>query len=231
MKIYRNMAAATAALLASAGCALAAPAVVETDLNLRSGPGTQFSVIGVLPAGATVDVGNCTGAWCMVSFAGGSGFASSSYLAMAGSASVYAAAPSTAYRGGYYGSYGDPRYAYHNDWSYGPGVGVTFGASQWDRDWSWREPRWGQWSDLDDQSRVTVRQRETSGTSTRSGGRVRASANVSEPTISGEASAGGEARASGTVGRGSGGSSAGGSGKVRTPSGGMSGGASAGGGY
>jgi uncharacterized protein YraI len=225
MKIYRNMAAATAALLASAGCALAAPAIVETDLNLRAGPGTQFSVIGVLPAGATVDVGNCTGSWCMVSFAGGSGFASSSYLAMAGSGSVYAAAPSTVYRDGYY--YGDPRYAYsygyprssyYDNWSYGPGVGLTFGARQYD-DWSWRQPRWGHWSDLDaDQSRVTVRQRQTSGTSTRSGGRVRASSNVSEPTISGEARAGGEARSSGTVGRGAGSSA-----NVRTPSG-MSGG-------
>lgn len=36
----------------SAGAAMAAPAVVESSVNLRNGPGTEFAVIATLPAGA-----------------------------------------------------------------------------------------------------------------------------------------------------------------------------------
>ena len=33
----------------------------RADLNVRSGPGTQYGVVGAIQAGATVDVGGCTG--------------------------------------------------------------------------------------------------------------------------------------------------------------------------
>src|SRR5258705_12314521 len=84
--------AAGAALLLSTGAALAVPATAQTDLNVRSGPGPQYPVVGSIQGGETVDVGSCTGSWCQVSFSGGSGFASRNYLAMGGSAGPAAAA-------------------------------------------------------------------------------------------------------------------------------------------
>jgi len=62
-------------LALSAGAAAAVPAVVQTDLNMRSGPGPRYAIVGALPAGATVDVGGCTGSWCQVAYGGEQGSA------------------------------------------------------------------------------------------------------------------------------------------------------------
>jgi len=84
-------------MLASAGVAAAAPAVVTGDLNLRSGPGTGYGVIDTMPAGATVNVRGCRGSWCRVGWGGVTGWASASYLDGAGrgyaGGPVYAAEP------------------------------------------------------------------------------------------------------------------------------------------
>ena len=48
--------AAAAALLAMSGSAFAAMATAATDLNIRSGPGPQFDVIGVIGAGKGVNI-------------------------------------------------------------------------------------------------------------------------------------------------------------------------------
>jgi hypothetical protein len=70
-------------LAVSAMAVAAAPATVTTDLNLRRGPGTSHAVIGILRAGATVEIGDCNGAWCSVAFGGLRGYASLVYLAPA----------------------------------------------------------------------------------------------------------------------------------------------------
>ncbi len=75
---YRILALAAGALMLSAGAASAA--TVTNAVNLRAGPGTSYSVIDTLPAGADVDILNCTGSWCRVSWDGAVGFASASYL-------------------------------------------------------------------------------------------------------------------------------------------------------
>ena len=95
MTLKTKLLGAGAALLLSTGAALAVPATAQTDLNVRSGPGTQYPVVGSIQGGETVDVGSCTGSWCRVSFSGGSGYASRSYLAMGGGAPgpAVAAAP------------------------------------------------------------------------------------------------------------------------------------------
>ena len=80
-----------ALLLGSAGVASAA--VVEGDLNLRTGPSTSYSIIDTMPAGANVDILSCTGSWCRVAFRGIEGYASASYLGGGGGGAVYAAAP------------------------------------------------------------------------------------------------------------------------------------------
>ena len=43
--------AAGAALIFSGSIAAAAPATVSTDLNMRSGPGTEYGVVVTIPAG------------------------------------------------------------------------------------------------------------------------------------------------------------------------------------
>src|SRR3954452_24216056 len=100
--------AAASALVLSAGVAAAAPAIVESPLNLRAGPGPEYPVVGSLPGGATVDVAGCTGSWCQVQFGRESGFASRSHLNMEGGAgpAVVATAPGYAYDDGPYYDYG-----------------------------------------------------------------------------------------------------------------------------
>lgn len=85
----KTLAVAAGALVLSSG--IAAAATVTNDLNLRSGPGTGYRVIGTMPQGAYVDVIGCDGSWCRVNWQGAVGYASASYLAGGGGA--YAAAP------------------------------------------------------------------------------------------------------------------------------------------
>jgi uncharacterized protein YraI len=128
--------AAGAALILSGAVAAAAPATVSTDLNMRSGPGTEYGVVTTIPAGAIVDVGGCTGSWCEVSFRGASGFASASYLSGAPSAAVVV----PDYGPGY--AYGDDYY--DDSFSYGPSVGFYAGP-RWRHGWHgrWRgRPGW-----------------------------------------------------------------------------------------
>lgn len=74
---------AFAAGLFAATSALAASALVTTDLNLRTGPGTRYARITAMPAGAIVDVRGCTAGynWCRVNWRGYDGWASARYLA------------------------------------------------------------------------------------------------------------------------------------------------------
>jgi uncharacterized protein YraI len=113
---------AASALVLSAGAANAVPATAETSLNVRSGPGTQYEVLGTIRAGETVNARDCTGSWCRVSFSGGSGFASRSYLAMGGGGPAVAVAPGVVYDEPY-----DDYYDY--GYAYGPSVGFGVYAS------------------------------------------------------------------------------------------------------
>jgi uncharacterized protein YraI len=70
--------AAGALLLASGITASAVPAVVTTDLNVRGGESTRYSVIGVMPEGTVVDVTGCGDGWCYVRDY--DGYASAQYL-------------------------------------------------------------------------------------------------------------------------------------------------------
>ena len=65
------------------GSALAAvSAMATTDLNVRSGPGTQYAVVGVLSPGQPVTIRGCMEAsqWCVVDTAEGDGWVYSDYL-------------------------------------------------------------------------------------------------------------------------------------------------------
>lgn len=81
----RNLFATTAvAVVALAGAASAQTAAkAGTDLNIRSGPGVQHAVTGVIPGGADVTVAGCIEAanWCEVTHDGNTGWAYGDYLA------------------------------------------------------------------------------------------------------------------------------------------------------
>jgi len=49
-------------------------AVVITNVNLRSGPGTDAEVVTTIPAGSTVRITDCSGEWCAVTWNGQSGY-------------------------------------------------------------------------------------------------------------------------------------------------------------
>lgn len=80
--LWLSVAAAT--LLAGAASAQVQEARPMTDLNLRSGPGSNYTIVGVIPSDALVMVEGCVDAakWCRVNHEGTSGWAAGDYLAM-----------------------------------------------------------------------------------------------------------------------------------------------------
>lgn len=132
----RTTLGAAAALALSASAAWAAPAVTETDLNMRTGPGTGYAVITAIPGGATVDVVGCSGGWCEVAFAGNVGYSSRSYLAMADRVTTRTTVvrPPTVYvPRSTYSVF--PRYGYGYDYYRGPSIGFRFGVDNDRRGW------------------------------------------------------------------------------------------------
>jgi uncharacterized protein YraI len=83
MNTRNILAAGVAALLMSAGAALAQSSVTATtDLNVRGGPGPQYPVIGVLGAGQATTLTGCieNSKWCSVDDGGQKGWVFSDYL-------------------------------------------------------------------------------------------------------------------------------------------------------
>jgi uncharacterized protein YraI len=78
-------------LLSTAAVASPRTAVLDNNLNLRAGPGLDKRVVVVMPAGASVTVGECRGEWCAVAYRNHRGFVSSALVK--GGDSAYAAAP------------------------------------------------------------------------------------------------------------------------------------------
>jgi uncharacterized protein YraI len=76
------VAAATAVAALSQPVYAATVASAVTPLNIRSGPGPQYSVIGAIPANAQATVIGCIqgSLWCQISFNGNQGWAYSQYL-------------------------------------------------------------------------------------------------------------------------------------------------------
>lgn len=82
--LTKTLLVAAGGLLFSAGAALARPAVVVTDLNLRAGASVYAPVILTMPRGARVEIYDCGAGWCTVNWRGYQGYASASYLAPLG---------------------------------------------------------------------------------------------------------------------------------------------------
>ena len=62
--------------LAAAGPALAVPGYSTAHLNLRTGPGTQYPVVGTMEYNVRSDITGCLAdwSWCSITVAGLSGF-------------------------------------------------------------------------------------------------------------------------------------------------------------
>lgn len=126
MKFPKSLLLAAGILLAGSIAASARPAVVTTDLNVRSGPGTGYPVISSIPTGASVNVGRCTGSWCQV----GGGWASARYLAFGGGGTRVVVQPE--YYDGYYGGGG-----------LGVGLAAGYAAGYWGSGGYWGRGYYG----------------------------------------------------------------------------------------
>jgi hypothetical protein len=62
--------------------AFADPAVLTANVNLRTGPGTGFNAMQIIPQGEEVDIKECDAgaSWCAVSYSGANGFVAGRYL-------------------------------------------------------------------------------------------------------------------------------------------------------
>src|SRR5215475_8198041 len=132
MMLTRKLMAGAGLVALSAGMAAAAPAVVQSDVNLRAGPGIEYEVIGAMPGGATVNVRRCEASWCRVNFAGTVGYASRAFLGLgATTGPVYGAATGPVYgatTGPAYGAATGPVYGATTGPAYGVTTGPVYGA-------------------------------------------------------------------------------------------------------
>jgi uncharacterized protein YraI len=126
--ILRPLAAAgsVAAALFASTIAMAAPGVATGDVNMRTGPGTGYSIITTIPAGAPIEIYSCS-RWCEVNYAGAQGYVSANYVSADGASAPYTTAP--VYGGYYDGFYG-----------YAPSIYFSFGGYGYDGyyDHRWR---------------------------------------------------------------------------------------------
>lgn len=81
-RILLSTGIAAAALVLSAGAALAVEAQAAGSANVRSGPGTSYQVVDSLSSGEIVDVVECNSSntWCRIEHSGPDGWVSRSLL-------------------------------------------------------------------------------------------------------------------------------------------------------
>lgn len=80
LNMATGVAVAAAAVVMFLPAAQAAPGSITGNVNVRSGPGTNFGVLAVARTGEAVDVQRCQGSWCYVVRSGADGWVSSTYL-------------------------------------------------------------------------------------------------------------------------------------------------------
>lgn len=81
-RILTSALASVAALAIHGGAFAQTAATATTDLNIRSGPGPQHEVTGVINSGGEVTVNGCLqgSKWCTITSSGGEGWVYSDYL-------------------------------------------------------------------------------------------------------------------------------------------------------
>ena len=71
---------AAAALMLSGSAYAQSTVTAATDLNIRSGPGSHYPVVGMIDVNGRADLRGCNGNWCQVSYRGAEGWAYGRYL-------------------------------------------------------------------------------------------------------------------------------------------------------
>ena len=71
-------------LLGATANAVAKPAYVASNVNLRAAPGTTSEIVGKIPGGSLVNADNCSEGWCAVTWQDKNGFAIQSALDLSG---------------------------------------------------------------------------------------------------------------------------------------------------
>lgn len=105
---------------------------VTADLNVRTGPGTGYGRIGVVPRGGPVDILSCGGGWCRIRYGGLVGYVSGNYLSRGyAGGPVYATPPVYAPA---------PRF-YSFSWGIGPRY--HYPRRHWRHRHHWRHGHWG----------------------------------------------------------------------------------------
>src|SRR5690606_10100826 len=75
-----GIAVAATAVVVFLPAAQAAPGTITSNVNVRSGPGTNYAVVDTARRGQQVDVQRCDGSWCYISKPGPDGWVSATYL-------------------------------------------------------------------------------------------------------------------------------------------------------
>ncbi len=83
-KIVAFLSSSALVLAMSVQSALAVEARARSDVNVRSGPGTEFMRVDTLNGGEQVNITECSGNWCYVQHEGPDGWVSANYLVAAG---------------------------------------------------------------------------------------------------------------------------------------------------
>lgn len=84
LNVATAIAVAATAMVVFLPAAQAAPGVVTSNVNVRSGPGTGYAVVDTVRSGQPVDVQQCEGSWCYISKPGPDGWVSANYLSSGG---------------------------------------------------------------------------------------------------------------------------------------------------
>ncbi len=87
LNLATAVAVATTAAVVFLPAAQAAPGTVTSNVNVRSGPGTNYGVVDTARRGQQVDIEQCEGSWCYITKPGPDGWVSSQYLSGVGSSS------------------------------------------------------------------------------------------------------------------------------------------------
>ena len=115
-----------AAAAALPGTASAASGHATGSVNLRTGPGTQYSRILAIPAGAALDIYRCA-SWCNVNYRGHVGWVSARYV----SSGAYYRPPTTVFR------QLPPRSGYIARPRWDDRYGAWYDGRRWYRDGRW----------------------------------------------------------------------------------------------
>ncbi len=83
MRMRRLIGAVAGLTMLGLASAQAAPGFSTADVNIRSGPDTEFPSVGVIPEGDQIEIAGCLRdeSWCDVIWAGNRGWVFSEYLA------------------------------------------------------------------------------------------------------------------------------------------------------